>query len=193
MSAYHMLLFVHVAAAIAWVGAATMQALLGVRVVRAGDPTRTLAFAREGHWTGLHVYLPANLLVLASGLLLVYVGGWSLSTLWIDVGLAGYAISIATGAAALKPRWEAAVRLGDRDLGGLHPLVRRVVFVTHVDLAVLSGVVYAMVVKPSPGDAPELLAGAALVAGVLLLASRALVPGRRAFADARSVPAAVDA
>ena len=174
MHPYQLYLAVHVGAATLWVGAACMQALLGLRVVRAGDPARTLAFARDGQWTGLHVFLPTNLLVLASGLLLVYSGSWSLTTLWLDLGLAGFVISITTGAVALKPGWDKAAQLGEQDMTLLHQLVRRVVFVTHVDLGVLTGVMYLMIVKPTVHDPIGLGMGAIAVFVVLLLSRRVL-------------------
>ncbi len=187
---YQLLLAVHVGAATLWVGAACMQVLLGLRVVRAGDPARTLAFARDGHWTGLHVYLPTNLLVLASGLLLVYSGGWSLTTLWIDIGLAGFVISIATGAAALKPGWDRAAQLSEQDADPLQQLVRRLVFVTHVDLGVLTGVMYLMIVKPTLRDPVGLVLGAAAVFIVLLLSRRVLVPRPLPADDVQRAPVA---
>ncbi|MCZ7590563.1 MAG: DUF2269 family protein [Gaiella sp.] len=177
MSAYQLFLFVHVAAAIAWVGAACLQVALGVRVVRAGDPSRTLAFARDAAWTGLRLYLPANLLVLVSGLLLVHEGGFGYGTLWIDVGLVGWALSVATGAAVLGPGWGAAVQTDDPEGAGAARLthaVRRLVLVTNVDLAVLTGVVFAMAVRPTADQGAELVAGAVAVVAVLGLAARLL-------------------
>jgi len=189
MNAYQLYLAVHIGAATLWVGAACMQALLGVRVVRASDPVRMLAFARDGHWTGLHVYLPTNLLVLASGLLLVYSGSWSLTTLWLDLGFAGFVISIATGAAALKPGWDKAAELSEQDGAVLHQLVRRLVFVTHVDLAVLTGVMYLMIVKPALREPLSLAVGAAAVVVVLLLSRRVLAAKPLLSADMQTAAA----
>jgi len=183
MSAYQLSLFVHVAAAIAWVGAAFLQVVLGARVVREGDPSRTLAFARDAAWTGLRLYLPANLLVLLSGLVLVHEGGFGYGALWIDVGLVGWALSFATGAAVLGPGWGAATAIDDPEgsgAAGLRHAVRRLVLVTNVDLAVLTAVIYAMAVKPTAGQGVELAVGVVAVVAVLGLGARLLGAGRAA-------------
>lgn len=186
MSAYQLYLFVHVAAAIAWVGAAVLQVLLGTRAVRTGEPSRTLAFARDAQWAGLRLYLPANLLVLVSGVLLVHEAGWSYGTLWIEVGLAGWAFSFATGAAVLGPGWGRTARIEALEEVGatsLQHAVRRLVLVTNVDLAVLTAVVFAMAVKPT-GGGTEIVVGIAVVLAVLALGSRVLRPVDRASGHA---------
>ncbi len=193
MNAYQLYLALHVGAATLWVGAACMQALLGLRVVRADDPARMLAFARDARWTGLHVFLPVNLLVPASGILLVYSGSWSLTTLWLDLGLAGFVISFVAGAAALKPGWDKAAELSEQNAALLHQLVRRLVFVTHVDLAVLTGVMYVMIVKPTIREPLSLGVGTAVVAVVLLLSRRVLASKPLLSADMQTAPPAPSA
>lgn len=187
---YPLLLATHIGAATLWIGAAVMQALFGVRVVRAADPARTLTFARDAQWTGLHVYLPCNLLVPISGVLMIYSGHWSLSAFWLDLGLAGFAISFVTGAAALKPGWDAASRLSESEDRMLHRLVRRMVFVTHVDVGVLVGVMYVMTVKPAPNDALALGVGAAAVIAVLLMSRRVLRITPRPSGELQDAPVA---
>lgn len=182
MSAYDAYQFVHVAAAIAWVGAATLQVVLGTRAVRGAEPSRTLALVRDAEWTGLRLYLPSNLLVLVSGVLLVHEGGWGFGTLWIDLGIAAWAVSFVMGAALLGPGWARAGKIDDpggTGAGLLDREVRRLLLVTYVDLAVLTGVVFAMTVKPAAGDVAELVAGAVTVAAVLALGSVFLRAGHR--------------
>jgi uncharacterized membrane protein len=194
MSAYQVYLFVHVAAAVVWVGAAAVQVILGTRVVRAADPARTLVLVRDAGWTGLHLYLPANLLALVSGVLLVHEGGWGFGTLWIDMGLAAWAVSFATGAAVLGPGWARAGKIADPEDEGADLLCRavhRLVLVTLVDLAVLTGVVFAMAVKPTADDGVELVVGATTVVAVLALGSMVLRIDRRDGVAPRGSRAAV--
>ena len=54
---------------------------------------------------------------------------------------------------------------------------------TTVDLAVLTGVVYAMTVKPTSGQATSLAVGAVAVTLVLLLAGRLLRSGHREIGE----------
>jgi uncharacterized membrane protein len=139
MSAYQVYLFVHVAAAIVWVGAAALQVVLGTRVVRAAELSRTLVLVRDAEWTGLHLFLPTNLLVLVSGILLVHESGWGFGTLWVDIGFASWAVSFVIGAAVLGPGWARAGKIAATEEEGadlLRRAVRRLVFVTQVDLAV---------------------------------------------------------
>ncbi len=60
MSTYQLYLFMHVAAAIVWIGTSLLQSVLGARVVSAADPAMMLACARDGEWAGLHLYAPAE-------------------------------------------------------------------------------------------------------------------------------------
>lgn len=174
MNIYQLYLFVHVGAAIVWVGTSLLQAVLGARAVYAADPARMLVHAREGEWAGLHLYAPANVLVLASGLLLVHAGGFGFSQLWVDLGLGGWTLSLLIGATLLKPGWVRAAKITDpqAEADRLRGAVHRLVVLTTVDLAVLTGVVYAMTVKPTSGQPVSLAVGAAVVLLVLLLAGR---------------------
>lgn len=186
MSAYQIYLFLHVAAAIVWVGAGTLQLVLGTRVARAAEPSRTLALVRDAQWTGLHVYLPANLLALVSGVLLVHEGGFGFGTLWIVIGFVAWAVSFLVGAAVLGPGWARAGRIDDSEGQGgglLRRDVRRLLFVTYMDLAMLTGVVFAMTVKPTSGSGAELLVGAVIVVAVLALGSIVLRSDRGGAVD----------
>lgn len=176
MSAYKAYLLIHVAAAIVWVGTSLLQAVLGARVVRAADPARLLAYARDSEWSGMHLYAPANVLVLGSGLLLVYSGGFGFSELWLDLALGGWALSVVIGAALLKPGWASLTRIVDpvAEADHLRSAVHRLAVLTLVDLAVLTGVVYAMTVKPTSSQPGSLVLGAAVVLIVLSLAVRSL-------------------
>lgn len=186
MSSYDTYLFLHVAAAIVWVGAGTLQLVLGTRVARAAEPSRTLALVRDAQWTGLRVYLPANLLALVSGVLLVHKGGFGFGTLWIVIGFVAWAVSFLAGAAVLGPGWARAGRIDDpedRGAGLLRRDVRRLLFVTYMDLAMLTGVVFAMTVKPTTGSSAELAVGAVIVVAVLVFGSIALRADRESAVD----------
>lgn len=176
MSAYHLYLFVHICGAIAWVGASLFQALLGARVVRAGGSVRLLEYAHDGDWASLHLYAPANSLTLVSGLLLVHAGGFGFGTLWIDLGMGGLVVSLLIGGIFLNRGFARAAKIADLhgSADQLRAAVQQIVAFTTIDLAVLTGVVYVMAIKPTSGDPAALAVGGAAVAIVLLLSGRVL-------------------
>src|SRR5262245_3628615 len=114
MAAYELYLLLHVVGAIVWVGAALLMALLGTRAILAAEPSRVTAFAGDSEWLGLRLFLPSNLVVLASGILLVQEGKWSYGPLWIKLGLIGLGISLVIGAAFFGPGWSSVGKLIDR-------------------------------------------------------------------------------
>ena len=71
MTRYELLLFVHVVAAIVWLGAATVVQIFAARANRATDPMDMHRVAADAEWLALRVFIPASLVVLIAGLLLV--------------------------------------------------------------------------------------------------------------------------
>ena len=176
MTGHQIYLLLHVLGAIFWVGTGVGMAVLASRVAAAGVPERMLEFARDSEWLGLRVFLPSNLLVLASGVLLVHEDGWGYDPLWIRLGVAGFALSFVTGAAVFGPQWPRLVELAEAE-GIAAPRarqrLRRLLFASYVDLGVLLAVVTAMTLKPGPSDGAALALVAALpvsgaVAGLLV-------------------------
>ena len=183
MTGHQIYLLLHVLGAIFWVGTGVGMAVLAGRVAAAGVPERMLEFARDSEWLGLRVFLPSNLLVLASGVLLVHEDAWGYDPLWIRLGVADFALSFVTGAAVFGPQWPRLVELAETE-GIAAPQarqrLRRLLFASYVDLGVLLAVVTAMTLKPGPSDRAALALVAALpVAGAVagLLVAR-LATGR---------------
>jgi len=101
MSWYNLLLFVHVMAAMAWVGGGLMLSLMASRV--RGSDTRTADFARLLPYVGLRVLMPAVILVLVTGVAMVLVdSAWSFGQLWVLMALALFAIAFLVGAIYLS-------------------------------------------------------------------------------------------
>ena len=67
MTWYELWLFVHIAAAMIWIGGAFVAQVLGVLAKRSGDPARSAAFGRDLAFVGPKVFMPASLVVVASG------------------------------------------------------------------------------------------------------------------------------
>ena len=165
MSRYELYLLLHVGAATIWVGAAFAMAILETRAILAGSAARVVALAREGALLGPWLYLPANLLVLVSGFLLVGESSWGYDTLWIQLGLAGFAISFLIGALFFGRGWARVGKLAEEEGVESHPVraqIRRLLVGAWLDLGVLLAVIAVMVTKPSEGETAALVGVAAL-------------------------------
>ena len=88
MSYYNVLLFLHIAGAVVWVGGGAALTILGTRFATVDTPGLEGLF-RQSAWLSSRVFTPASLVVLVAGILLVIEGPWSFSHLWVELGLLG--------------------------------------------------------------------------------------------------------
>jgi uncharacterized membrane protein len=148
---YDTLKFVHVLAAITWVGSAIYAQALATKVMGENDPVRLARTAADIGGLGKRLITPAAITVLVFGIWLIAVGPWGLSDTWVWLGLVGIAITIATGAGFLGPESERLAKLGAErppDDPEVQRRIKRVFMVSRVDLVVLILVVADMVFKP---------------------------------------------
>lgn len=145
-------LFLHVLAIVVWVGGAIGLQIQAVRAERSNEPGRVATLAHESEWIGFRVFMPASLIALASGILMVAQdGGWTFGEPWILVGLGALAVSFLIGALYLGPE---SGRIGTltTEHGAEHPEVqrriRRVFAVSRAELALLVLVIADMATKP---------------------------------------------
>jgi uncharacterized membrane protein len=188
MSLYELLLFLHIAAAIVWIGSGTLLNLLAFRYDKAADHDGLRRVAKDAGELALILFIPASVAVLILGIFLTIDGPWSFGDLWIVIGLGGIASTIFIGAAILGPRAEA---LGERlEREGPTPevsvAIKQFITLARIDLVVLYVVVADMAIKPT-GDDVGVLIGMALivVAAIAVFGSRA-----RALSEARVSAAA---
>jgi uncharacterized membrane protein len=173
---YELFLFLHVAAAIIWLGAALTLTMLILRAELAKDTTAKAEINAASEWLAVRLFIPASLATLIFGLLSMVEGPWGLDELWVAIGLGGWLVSFLTGILYFKPEGER-VDAMVAELGAGHAEVQRrldqMELVGRIELAVLFIVVADMVVKPTSEDTGILIAGAVLLAAVaaLLLAT----------------------
>jgi uncharacterized membrane protein len=150
-NAYNGLKFVHVLAAIVWVGGAVSANIQGTRIKRSGDAARLATFGRDTEWLGTHVYLPASLIVLLFGILTALKGSYSFTQEWLIIGIVGIVATSLTGSLYLGPELKRISELiasrGPEDAEAARRIARLIV-VSRVDLVVLLIVIGAMVFKP---------------------------------------------
>lgn len=152
MDTYGVYKFLHVSAAVIWVGSGFGLFVLTARMKRIGDRAGVLAIGRHAETLGKTLFAPASLATLAFGILMVATtDALSFTDTWIIVGLVGIALSIVIGMGMISPTGK---RLGETviekgpDAPEIDQLVSRLVTLNAVDLVILFGVIWAMVLKP---------------------------------------------
>jgi uncharacterized membrane protein len=175
MTRYDLWLFLHVVAAIVWLGGGLMLQVLGLRAERLRDSAGMRRLAEDGAVLGNRVFIPASLAVLVFGLLMVIDGPWGFGTLWVTLGLVGYAATLLTGVLVIKPATERIAAAIERDGGEVRPEtareMRRVLAKGRVDILGLYLVVAVMVLKPTGDDVAVLLVMAALLVAMAIRAA----------------------
>jgi uncharacterized membrane protein len=150
---YNELKFVHVLAAVVWVGGAATVQVYALLAVRTNDPVKVAAFAGDTEFVGTRIFLPAALILLVSGILTVRASGgaWDYHQGWVQFALVIIALSIVTGAGFLGPesgRIAKATETGGVESPEVQARIRRIFLVSRIELALLLAVVFDMVVKP---------------------------------------------
>ncbi len=170
MNRYELYLFVHVAAAILWIGAAFLLQVLAVQADRARDDVALKKVVQDAAGLAKVLFIPSSLTLFVFGLLMVFDGPWSFDQLWINIGLVGYLATFVTGVAVIRPRADRTAALIEEERG-LGPRAaadaRKLLIIARIDLVVLFIVVADMVAKPTSDDVGLLaLMAIALAAGV---------------------------
>ena len=111
MTWYKLWLFLHILAAMVWIGGAVAIQVFGILTKRAADPAKTAFFAQNVSFTVNRVLAPSALVVLAAGVGLVDNGNWDWSEpfvtwgliLWVAVSLVAFGfLGRAIGAAGRR-------------------------------------------------------------------------------------------
>jgi uncharacterized membrane protein len=150
---YNSFKFVHVLAAVVWVGGACTVQVYALLALRSDDPVRVAAFAKDTEFVGTRIFLPSSLILLVSGIFTLHdsSGVWSFSQGWVQFGLVVVALSIVVGAGYLGPesgRIAKATEERGVESAEVQQRIRRIFMVSRVELAFLLAVVFDMVVKP---------------------------------------------
>jgi uncharacterized membrane protein len=147
---YNVLKFLHILAAVVWVGGAILLQVLAQSALKSSLPGRVAEFAAEVELVGKRLFTPLSVLVLVLGVGLVQLGDWGFGQAWIVIGLVGIVATIATGAGYLGPQAAKLAKLVETE-GADAPVVRTKVQallrVARIDLVVLVAVIFVMVTK----------------------------------------------
>ena len=177
MAIYELLLFVHILAAIVWIGAGLLIQVQAHRANKIDDTEGLKRILDDVGALSNTIFIPASLTVVVMGVLLVIESdAWAFDQLWIVLGLIGYFATFGTGIGILKPRAERLAEAIGRE--GFTPAViakmRELLVLGRIDFVVLVLVVFTMAVKPTGDDVGVLIAMAVvLVAFTALFTSQA--------------------
>jgi uncharacterized membrane protein len=176
--------YVHIVAAILWLGAGVMVQILAVHAQRMRDDVALKGVFDNVGVLSKIIFVPASAITGVFGILMVVDGPWSFDQLWIVLGLAGYIATFITGVGVMEP---GAKKIGEgleRDRGEVTPAsanaIRRLLTIARIDTIVLYLVVLVMVTKPTGDDGGLLVAMAAILvlgAGWILMRVRAIDAG----------------
>ena len=151
MSWYEFLLFVHITAAVIWLGGAFTFQMYGAVVRHGGDPDEIARFAGRAGVLGERMFVPASLLVVLAGVGLIFDGNWDWDQLWVIFALVTFAASFLTGLLVIAPMAKRIPGVGPTTPAG-QLLIRRLFTILRIDLVFMYAIVFAMVVKPTTDD-----------------------------------------
>lgn len=175
MSRYDLYLVIHIAAAAIWAGGGFILLLLAQRAEKSHDDAKLEQWMEDGDAV-TKAFIPASLVVLVMGVLMIVDGPWRFDSLWIVLGIVGYAATFVTGVLVMEPWAKRIERVIERDghfSAEAAMQTRKFLVLARVDTLVVFVVIADMVLKPTAEDVPVLLAMAVVVlAGIALVLTR---------------------
>jgi uncharacterized membrane protein len=171
LTLYELLLFVHVAAAVIWVGGGAMIQFFGLRVLAANDPNRLAQFGGDVERIGNRALVASSFVALLSGFALVWESDfWTIGEDWIIIGLILFAVTFLAGAGFFGPESGRIKKVIEtQGVEAAQGRIKRLLVLTRIDLIVLFLIIFDMSVKPSFSDGWTIV-GALLVAVALAFA-----------------------
>jgi uncharacterized membrane protein len=142
---------IHVLAAITWLGGGLLITILAIRADRAKNDEDLMGIGRQAEWASTRIFIPAGLIVLVMGVILMHKGHWGYDHFWTLFGLIGFAASFVIGATFLGPQTGKLNKLAE-EKGPQHPetqaALRRIIAVARADVVLIVLVAVDMVAKP---------------------------------------------
>lgn len=152
---YELIKYVHVLAAITWVGGALYAQLMAIQVQRSSDPDDLAKFGRSAESIGTRVFIPASIVLFAAGAILV-AQRWSFSQAWVEIAIVLWLVSLLAGAFYIGPRSKRIGELFETEgpsSVAARTLMARLFLVSRLELVSFAVIVFLMVVKPGGGSA----------------------------------------
>jgi uncharacterized membrane protein len=151
MTLYELLLFVHVLAAAAWVGAVVFVVLVTELALRANDRSTLVKLVDYDERLAPLLYIPAVLLTLAAGVGMVLDGPWSFGDGWILAGIVLLVATFILGVGLIVPaskKLATAVEGAGVEAEDARARLQVLRALTWIDLGLLVAAVFVMTTKP---------------------------------------------
>jgi uncharacterized membrane protein len=147
---YELWLFLHLTAAMVWIGGGVAVQVFGVLTKRAADPAKTAFFADNVYFAVMWVFLPAAVIVLIAGVGLTETGNWDWGEPFITLGLVLWAVValVAFGFLGRAMQRTGAQLAAEGPSPALGLRLRNLVWLSRALLGVLILIVFLMTVKP---------------------------------------------
>ena len=142
---------IHVLAAIVWLGGGATITILALRADRTKDNAQLLQIGKQAEWMSMRVFVPASVVVLAMGVVLMHKGGWGYDHFWTLFGLMGWGVSFVVGAGFLGPETNKVAKLLETkgpDDPETQARLRRILSVARADVVLILLIAADMVAKP---------------------------------------------
>ena len=164
MDWYAIFKFLHVAAAICWVGGGVVLMFLGLLATRAKDENAQMIVIKQTAGLAMNWFIPASLGTVIFGAVTATLGNmWG--DAWVILGLLGFAATFSTGNFVIRPAADAiaaAEAAGKREVAVPHG--KKLLQVAKFDYVMLFTVIADMVFKPQWSDIVLLIIMAVVLA-----------------------------
>jgi uncharacterized membrane protein len=174
MDWYAIFKFLHVVAAVCWVGGGVVLMFQGLVAARANDTSAQMVVVKQTAGLTNNWFIPASMATLIFGAITATLGGnWSEA--WVVLGLAGFAATFCTGFFGIRPLAESIAKAESEgrnagDYGG------KMLQIAKFDYVMLFTVIADMVLKPQWSDLVTIgIMAVVLAVGAVLF----LLPGLR--------------
>lgn len=151
MTGYRIALFIHVLAAIVWVGGGIVLQILVHRIKNGDSPQLMGPLGKEISFIGERVFGPASVVVLIAGIYMVLEADIGFEEPWVALGLGGLILAAGIGMGYLGPQSKKMDELAAAH-GPASPEVKaqadRLQTAARITLAILVTVVFVMTYKP---------------------------------------------
>jgi uncharacterized membrane protein len=174
MDWYAIFKFLHVAAAVCWVGGGVVLMFQGLVAARASDRAAQMIVVKQTAGLANNWFIPASMATLIFGIVTATLGN-SWGDAWVILGLAGFAATFCTGFFGIRPLADRIAKAeADGKDGGDYGA--KMLQIAKFDYVMLFTVIADMVLKPQWSDVVLLVVMAVvLVVGAVLF----LLPGLR--------------
>jgi len=179
LSLFNVMVFIHVVCAIIWIGSAVVLEILEFEATHVSKRERLRATLTRTSWFGGHVFGPAAILTILSGIAAVAVGRPTFEQAWVIIALVAVVLVAALGGGVVgRTSAQLAARLDDKATNedAVEQGLINIRWAVYLDLAILFFILFDMVIRPTTFDPAFLLISgiyfALVIVGIIVSSRR---------------------